>query len=249
MRRTFQIGELIHNGQKSLASVPSLASLRRDSSGAMIASNIPDQVLVPPNFGSQFQATTVNDTLIAQSAAAFVSTYQSFANVPDFASITYDDAYGRGEILVNAHWITDGYGTNWMLSLIVPKNDFLGTLKQAQSNVEKAVIGATIAMATISALLAFFLVYPIRRLTAIMIQATAFDFSAVREGYLSHSSPWEPAEIAKCKNVFAIMLGKFATAIKQNKGLTGNQVNSGGSTAKGSSPAPVMNKIKESSEY
>lgn len=57
--------------------------------------------------------------------------------------------------------------------------------------------------------------------------ATTFDFSALREGYLDRRSVFK--EISEMQDVFAKMLSKFAEAIQSNKNL----VKSAGQTSSG----------------
>ncbi|KND04098.1 uncharacterized protein SPPG_01539 [Spizellomyces punctatus DAOM BR117] len=163
-------------------------------------------------------------SLIRQTANYMRSLYPSAASIPDNLASTFIKEDGSGVILVNSRRVTDPYGLNWLLVVSVPRDDYLGTVNQTRKTVIAAVAGTVVGMTVVAVCVAYALVYPIRKLSETMVDATAFDFSAIRDGYLTQNSLFEPLEIARCKEVFSIMLTRFATAIQVNKKLAGRSV-------------------------
>ncbi|TPX67901.1 hypothetical protein SpCBS45565_g03430 [Spizellomyces sp. 'palustris'] len=163
-------------------------------------------------------------SLIRQTANYMRSLYPSAASIPDTLASTFTEEDGHGVILVNSRRVTDPYGLNWLLVVSVPKDDYLGTMNKTRKTVIAAVAGTVVGMTVVAICVAYALVYPIRKLSETMVEATAFDFSSIRDGFLTHNSPFEPLEIARCKEVFSIMLTRFATAIQVNKKLAGRTV-------------------------
>ncbi|KAJ3273524.1 hypothetical protein HK104_004261 [Borealophlyctis nickersoniae] len=193
----------------------------RQHDGEMVASSVVNTTVVPTSALTgvvHYNATDTNQTLIRETANNLLQQYTTYDNIPDnlqtsFTSPTY------GPILVNIKLITTYTNLKWILVLCVPQSDFTGSLTSTQKRVIGAVSGTACGMLLLSAILAYALVHPIRKLSNTMIQATAFDFSAIRGGYLTQQSIFEPLEIAYCKAVFNTMLTRFAGAIQQNKSL------------------------------
>ncbi|KAJ3281322.1 hypothetical protein HK104_000085, partial [Borealophlyctis nickersoniae] len=191
------------------------------SDGEMVASSVPNTTYVPTTDLRNIQHYTAENTtqpLIRETAHHLLTRFGSYNAIPDSLHSTFTSPT-HGTILVNVRLITNYTNLKWILVLCVPAEDFIGTLSSTQTSVIGAVSGTAVGMVVLSAIIAYALVYPIRRLTATMVQATAFDFSAIRGGYLTQKSVWEPMEIAECKGVFNTMLTRFAGAIQANKNL------------------------------
>ncbi|TPX64977.1 hypothetical protein SpCBS45565_g05474 [Spizellomyces sp. 'palustris'] len=188
----------------------------------MIAASTPN-ISISIHAGDRYSALDCPNKLLSQVARRLQLIYPNSTAFPNEMWTTFNDLPdGDGTILVSARWISnivDPNGLKWLVVAVIPKNDFLKTMQQTRKRVVGAVAGTTAAMAVFAIILAYLLVYPIKKLSETMIQATDFDFSAIRDGYLTKRSIFEPLEIAQCKEVFNIMLTRFAKAIQTNKSL------------------------------
>ncbi|KAI8921996.1 hypothetical protein DFJ77DRAFT_6369 [Powellomyces hirtus] len=191
-----------------------------EADGKMVACNVP-HVVRPVGVVERSFAHSTSSTLLSETARRLRSSIDDYASLGDSQIMFRDSTGGAGDIVVTTRWLRDAYGLEWLLVVAFPRDDFTAVLQSTRKTVIGAVAGTAVAMAVGSIFLAFGLVYPIRRLSQTMIQATSFDFSSIRDGYLTHSSIFEPAEIAQCKSVFSIMLKRFASAIEANKSLVG----------------------------
>ncbi|KAJ3294256.1 hypothetical protein HK104_003792 [Borealophlyctis nickersoniae] len=208
-----------------------------EDDGEMVAASVPNATIVPTaalRDVVHYWAHNTTNSLIVSTANMLLSQYKSYDAIPDNLETSFESE--SGEILVNVRLITSFKNLKWILVLSVPKEDFLGTLESTQRSVIGAVSGTAVGMVLMSTLMAAALVYPIRRLSATMVQATAFDFSAIRDGYLTKQSILEPLEIAHCKAVFNTMLTRFAAAIQANKSLMGKNTTSNSVAASTSQP-------------
>ncbi|KAJ3268139.1 hypothetical protein HK104_005461 [Borealophlyctis nickersoniae] len=214
-----------------------------EDDGEMIAASVPNGTIVPTaalrGVVHYFAHNTTN-SLIVRTANNLLSQYKSYNAIPDNLETSFESE--SGEILVNVRLITSFQNLKWILVLSVPKNDFVGTLASTQKSVIGAVSGTAVGMVLMSALMAYALVHPIRRLSATMVQAAAFDFSAIRDGYLTKQSIFEPLEIAHCKAVFNTMLTRFAAAIQANKSLV--KANAASTSAAATSQPHVQTKTR-----
>ncbi|KAJ3110923.1 hypothetical protein HDU96_006145 [Phlyctochytrium bullatum] len=170
--------------------------------------------------GTRFPATASPNHLIA-AAATFMATRFGNATVQ---SIPVDTKYDFGfpamgdTILVNAQWLVDdAKGLRWLVMVIIPSNDFLESVGRSITRTIVSVACICITAVLLAILLSCAITAPLTKLVKAMVEATAFDFSALGEGYLSHRS--HVKEIGVLQGVFNEMLVNFANAIRANKAL------------------------------
>ncbi|KAI8591553.1 hypothetical protein BDZ88DRAFT_410952 [Geranomyces variabilis] len=187
-----------------------------EGDGRMVAASIDG---VTQNGFARYQAIACPDDRISQAASYLFRVYPTL-DVPDlFAGSYTGSGQISGKIVVGTRWITDSYGLKWLLVVVVPMKDFRGSYDQVKTRVIGVIAGTSVVLVILSGLLAYTLVTPIRRLTEMMVQATSFDFSAVKKGTLQENGLLVPREIVQCKQVFHTMLLKFSDAIQKNKSL------------------------------
>ncbi|KAJ3110922.1 hypothetical protein HDU96_006144 [Phlyctochytrium bullatum] len=170
--------------------------------------------------GTRFPATASPNHLIA-AAATYMATRFGNGSVQ---GIPVDTKYEFGfpamgdTILVNAQWIVDdAKGLRWLVLVIIPSDDFLESVSRSVTRTIISVACICIASVLLAILLSWAITAPLTKLIKAMVEATAFDFSALGEGYLSHRS--HVKEIGLLQGVFNEMLVNFANAIRANKTL------------------------------
>ncbi|KAJ3043036.1 hypothetical protein HDV00_005943 [Rhizophlyctis rosea] len=212
-----------------------------DTKGAMIASsepyatadlNQPANVVV-----TRYKAHASSNPIIAATAKylfpsyatsddAYVASVQTAPEITD--SFTGPDGT---QYLLQTRWISDPYGLRWLMLLTTPRADFFAPIDK----MKYTVIGVCVGLGLLGVLFAIFasivVIMPIKRLNSAMREATNFDFSALRSGYLDHRSAF--LEIAEMQHAFALMLSRFADAISSNRALAGGRGAGSGSAGNG----------------
>ncbi|KAJ3095800.1 hypothetical protein HDU96_001033 [Phlyctochytrium bullatum] len=206
-----------------------IVAIVEGSTGLMIsasAANASYDVTV----GTRFLAVSSPNAFISAAATHMANQYGNGSLTGILADIRRFDfvfpAFGD-DVLVNAQWLLDEEkGVKWLVMVIIPSNDFLASIKQSITRTLVSVVCICVAGVALAIVLSWAITAPLRTLVKVMVEATAFDFSALREGYLSHRSVVK--EIGLLQGVFNEMLVNFASAIRVNKTL--NQI--GGGTRK-----------------
>ncbi|KAJ3110354.1 hypothetical protein HDU96_006667 [Phlyctochytrium bullatum] len=198
-----------------------LVALIEGNTGLLVSASVPNASFDATN-GTRFPATTSPHPLIA-AAATFMATRFGNGTVQ---TIPVDKRYEFGfgamgdTVLVNAEWLVDAdKGLRWLVLVIIPSNDFLESVGRSVTRTIVSVTCICAGSVVLAVLLSWAITAPLRRLVKAMVEATAFDFSALGEGYLSHRSVVK--EIGLLQGVFNEMLINFASAIRENKTLHG----------------------------
>ncbi|KAI8853863.1 hypothetical protein BC829DRAFT_381511 [Chytridium lagenaria] len=178
-------------------------SIIEGSTGLMLASSIAG-VAQNGTANSRFSAVSNPNALISAAATFVANQYGSngtIQSIPSTSAQTFATSFKAldDDILVNGHWIRDASsGMNWLVLLTIPSNDFLSVIRSTFRNAVISVAGFV-------------------KLAKSMVQATQFDFSELRDGYLERRSC--VTEIGRLEGVFHELMLKFANAIKANKAL------------------------------
>ncbi|KAJ3137677.1 hypothetical protein HDU90_001627 [Geranomyces variabilis] len=160
---------------------------------------------------------------ISVPAANALRTYGSYANLPD----TYDEASStsNGNYFSNMVRIRQ-YGMDWIVLVSIAERDINEPIVQSRKKVLITSLCVAFGMLCFAAAASFIITIPLKKLTAIMKQATNMDFSALSTGYLDRKVPI--SELAEMQRVFSTMLERFAHAIQNNRNLNrpGNSIHS-----------------------
>ncbi|KAJ3111205.1 hypothetical protein HDU96_005905 [Phlyctochytrium bullatum] len=200
-------------------------SLIEGKTGLMLASSIPDAAQNGTQ-NQRFSAVNNPKELIA-SAASFVAqqygTNGTIESIPASAPKTFALSFkgSNDEIMVNGYWVTDQAGLRWLILLTIPAGDFLSQIRAAYRNAIISAVAFLVASLLISALMSYLITAPLAKLARSMMQATQFDFSELKDGYLHKRSC--VTEIGRLEGVFHELMVKFATAIRANKALLVNR--------------------------
>ncbi|KAJ3185570.1 hypothetical protein HDU87_000193 [Geranomyces variabilis] len=140
--------------------------------------------------------------------------YGSYANLPD----TYDEASptSDGNYFSNMVRIKQ-YGMDWIVLVSIAERDINEPIVQSRKKVLITSLCVAFGMLCFAAAASFVITIPLKKLTAIMRQATNMDFSALSSGYLDRKVPI--SELAEMQRVFSTMLERFAHAIQNNRNL------------------------------
>ncbi|KAJ3151551.1 hypothetical protein HDU89_001994 [Geranomyces variabilis] len=160
---------------------------------------------------------------ISVPAANALRTYGSYANLPD----NYDEASStsNGNYFSNMVRIKQ-YGMDWIVLVSIAERDINEPIVQSRKKVLITSLCVAFGMLCFAAAASFIITIPLKKLTAIMKQATNMDFSALSTGYLDRKVPI--SELAEMQRVFSTMLERFAQAIQNNRDLNrpGNSIHS-----------------------
>ncbi|KAJ3006504.1 hypothetical protein HKX48_000097, partial [Thoreauomyces humboldtii] len=219
--------------------------------GGMIGNNKNLSVLDPGTeqniFAAPYFPDTMPQTYIREAAVALKTEYGDIfgagyqyptALLPVRTSNRYNLAVGA--CYVETYTLVDAYGFDVTIMLVIPEDDLLGPMKSTRKKVLGSSIGIAAGMLALAAATSALVTRPVRRLTAIMGQATNMDFTALQGGYLENKS--RILELAKMQEVFGTMLKRFAAAIQANKNLnTGTRM-----TGQNSANAPPTSGVGRS---
>ncbi|KAJ3197506.1 hypothetical protein HK101_003204 [Irineochytrium annulatum] len=197
-----------------------VVSLIDGNTGQMLASSVAG-ISQNGTGSTTFPAIGNPNRLVSAAASYLASTYgngtiQSVPATEDDLALTFK---GLGdEILVNAVWLSDAdTGLRWLLVLAIPSNDFLAVTRATmQQTIIFICVFCFVALAA-AVLMSWSITSPLRRLSTAMSEATRFDFSALRNGYLDQRSV--VSEIGQLQGAFNEMMIKFASGIEKNKAL------------------------------
>ncbi|RKO86944.1 hypothetical protein BDK51DRAFT_33945 [Blyttiomyces helicus] len=159
-------------------------------------------------------ALNCTNELVSTTAKYLLANYGSF-NVPQDTSLRIQ--YSDGYLLANTRMIDDGRGLQILLVVTLPESDYLAKITATKNQVIRVAVGVAVAMLILGVAVSFLITMPVRRFVTIMQQATAFDFSALHQGYIEDRS--YVMEISHMQDVFETMLKKFAHAIKASNSL------------------------------
>ncbi|KAJ3191275.1 hypothetical protein HK101_007924 [Irineochytrium annulatum] len=133
-------------------------------------------------------------------------------------STTFHSGAIGDDVLVNAVWLTNPTtGLKWLLLLAIPSNDFVAVIRATMQQAIIFIVAFCVLALIVAILLSWAITSPLRYLSKAMGQATQFDFSALRDGYLDQRSA--VSEIGQLQGAFNEMMIKFASGIEQNKAL------------------------------
>ncbi|KAJ3147655.1 hypothetical protein HK101_002213 [Irineochytrium annulatum] len=194
--------------------------------GRMLSSSLPgiSQNGTQP---SQFPAIGNPNPLVSASASYLATAYNSIdgsiegiplqSNGSTQLATTFLSP-GGDTVLVNAVWIIDAPSDlKWLFLLAIPSSDFLAVIR-ATLQQAIAIICASCALSLpLAFLLSYAVTSPLRKLSAAMREATQFDFSSLRNGYLDQRS--SVSEIGSLQGAFNELMIKFASGIQANKAL------------------------------
>ncbi|KAI8584859.1 hypothetical protein BDZ88DRAFT_435249 [Geranomyces variabilis] len=118
------------------------------------------------------------------------------------------------------------YGMDWIVLVSIAERDINEPIVQSRKKVLITSLCVAFGMLCFAAAASFIITIPLKKLTAIMKQATNMDFSALSTGYLDRKVPI--SELAEMQRVFSTMLERFAHAIQNNRNLNrpGNSIHS-----------------------
>ncbi|KAJ3188037.1 hypothetical protein HK101_009269 [Irineochytrium annulatum] len=211
---------------QSIAVTPNgVVALIDGNTGNMLASSIPG-ISQNGTLSSTFPAINNPNPLVAASASYLATAFGSTDGTIQGIPITGTDGgllattfNGLGDtILVNAVWfVNPTTGLKWLLLLAIPSNDFLSVIKATQTQAIIFICVFCFAALCIAVFLSWAITSPLRKLTSAMTEATQFDFSSLRNGYLDQRSA--VSEIGQLQGVFNEMMIKFAQGIESNKNL------------------------------
>ncbi|KAJ3131183.1 hypothetical protein HDU90_008669 [Geranomyces variabilis] len=208
--------DIIVDYLRSLVATPNTRMALIETNGLMLASNSANMHL--NEFGNSSVTLDLSrNSLLASVAGELVSAYGSYANVPHTISLRYkspDDGYAFLDVVR----ITDKAGLDVLAILVVPEDDLLSKMKKTRKTA--AIVVSVIACVTmvIAGISSYLFTISIMRLSAIMLAATNFDFSSVRDKDRAEQRS-VLREIAIMEEVFMTMLKKFAGAIEANRKL------------------------------
>ncbi|KAI8853868.1 hypothetical protein BC829DRAFT_439657 [Chytridium lagenaria] len=197
-------------------------SIIEGSTGLMLASSL-SGVAQNGTENSRFSAVNNPNALISASATFVANLYGTngtIQSIPSTSAQTFATSFKAldDDILVNGYWIRDdSSGMKWLVLLTIPSNDFLAVIRSTFRNAILSVAGFCCASLILSGLLSYLIASPLSKLAKSMVQATQFDFSELRDGYLERRSC--VTEIGRLEGVFHELMLKFANAIKANKAL------------------------------
>ncbi|KAI9097055.1 hypothetical protein DFS34DRAFT_133472 [Phlyctochytrium arcticum] len=210
-----------------------------DTNGIMIASSIVGAAADTAT-GQRYRGYESPNRIIAQTLRGMYPEYAQENGAQAYRvafnnSRAYSGSHSvdGAEYLTDRRWITDIYGLRWMVILVIPRSDFFRQVDMAKRQIVFACIGLGIAGFAIAIATSLIIILPIRRLNHVMNEATNFDFSALRSGYMKTLSPF--LEIAQMETSFSLMLSKFADAIQSNRQL--NQRKRSNNSAGGQTPS------------
>ncbi|KAJ3146540.1 hypothetical protein HDU89_006225 [Geranomyces variabilis] len=217
-------------------------------SGALLATNQPDSVLDPAsvatnvNAGQSYLPTTYPNKYITSAAASLIAAHGAIGQLPASTSDTFSGPDGK--LFVESRVLTDSHGLDFTILIAIPERDLLGPINEARKKVLVTSIVVAVSMLGVVGAASFLVALPIRRLTAVMLQATNMDFSALQSGFLKKQP--KISELAVMQQVFETMLLRFAAAIEQNKKMTrGNLTVSTGGSKPGTQVGPTARAEKE----
>ncbi|KAI8905371.1 hypothetical protein DFJ77DRAFT_212352 [Powellomyces hirtus] len=164
---------------------------------------------------------------ISVPASSMKAKFGSYENYPETYAETYTTS--AGVLLTNVVKI-EKYGARWFILISIPETDITGPLVAARKKliITSSVVG--VVMLGFAAGLSVLVTMPLRRLSAIMVQATGMDFSSLSQGYLKKKNPI--SEIAAMQEIFSNMLDRFAKAIQSNKELQSRPMTTSGIKSK-----------------
>ncbi|KAJ3099862.1 hypothetical protein HK100_004823, partial [Physocladia obscura] len=199
-----------------------------DGTGIMLASSLPNISRNSTTFerypaiGNSNSLLSTAATYLAKSYGTNSSQVQSITKTSNLQTAFND---GSDDILVNAGWIYNATtGLEILILLVIPSNDFESEIRQTIKNAIIAIVVICIGGLILAISFAWFISQPLRKLTKSMEEASNFDFSVLKEGYLKERSYIR--EIGAMQTVFNTMLVKFAAAIKSNQNLMKGTANS-----------------------
>ncbi|KAJ3046440.1 hypothetical protein HK097_000858 [Rhizophlyctis rosea] len=215
-----------------------------DTKGLLIASSEPGAT-ANLTTGVRYPAYNSTNPTIAATAQYLFPEYKSstssdYAKAVSEAKELSTEFIGpdKKRYLLQSRWVSDPHGLKWLMLLTVPRSDFFSAVDSAK----KSILAIGVSLGFLGFLCAIFtsviIILPLKRLISVMNDATNFDFSALRNGYLNRRSMF--VEIAEMQEVFSVMMVKFASAIQSNKALVGRRVGEG-SANPGSSSVPNVN--------
>ncbi|KAJ3149003.1 hypothetical protein HDU89_004004 [Geranomyces variabilis] len=177
--------------------------------------------------GSTYRPTEYPNTYISSAAKYLLGRYGNYTTFPNSSSHRISIPDGDNAF-VETRALVDDYGLAWTLLIAIPEDDLITRIAASRKRVVATCIGVGIAMVVFAAGITVVIGLPLRKLTRIMTEATAMNFTSVRDGYLNQSS-WI-TELARMEQVFATMLFKFAAAVDRNRLLAQHSAPSPNST-------------------
>ncbi|KAJ3072546.1 hypothetical protein HDU99_002171, partial [Rhizoclosmatium hyalinum] len=205
------------------------------STGNMLAASLPD-ISQNVNKSSAYPSIGNPNALVSGSMTYLVSTFAVNATagvftIPKNETIAGKYNNGNDDILVNAAWIYDPKtNLRWFLVLAIPSNDFDAVIRETMRNSIITIVVICVSALALGLILSWLITAPLRKLTKSMEEATKFDFSALKEGFLKDRSYL--TEIGVMQTVFNAMIVKFADAIKANASLKGSNAVTGSTQRK-----------------
>ncbi|TPX53670.1 hypothetical protein PhCBS80983_g06243 [Powellomyces hirtus] len=160
-------------------------------------------------------------------AQALLAKYGTYDKGPDATSLRVSSP--DGALLIDSRRVKDATNINWTVMLAIPENDLLGPLQASRKKVIGVSVGVAVAMLAFAAFVAYLVTRPLLELTAIMMQASNMDFSALQKGYLTKQL--FVRELSVMQGVFNNMLQRFAKAIDTNRQLATRNTGRGSQSA------------------
>lgn len=200
---------------KNLKGTPNSLMVFAQNTGVIFSTSLNDNAVeLDEEANRPHTLSTTPNTVIRAAGVRLADFYKSTDK--GFKSIATDFTSSGSRYLMNVRHITDVHGLDVLLILIIPENDFLGTLKGAQTTAIGITVGISIAIIIAAIGIVFMITRPISLLVGTMQKASKFDFSDLNEqGFRSARSNFK--EIAAMQDIFFEMLTKFANAITNSR--------------------------------
>ncbi|KAJ3118791.1 hypothetical protein HDU96_008515 [Phlyctochytrium bullatum] len=196
-----------------------IVALVEGSTGLLVSATAANASFDKTN-GTRFPATRSPNPLIAAAATFMAGRFGngSVQTIPADRKYDFGFPVTGDTVLVNAQWLVDeDKGLRWLVMVIIPSNDFMESVGRSVTRTIVSVASICFGSVLLAILLSWAITAPLRRLVKAMVEATAFDFSALGDGYLSDRS--HVKEIGLLQGVFNEMLVNFASAIRESKTL------------------------------
>ncbi|KAJ3294333.1 hypothetical protein HK104_003678 [Borealophlyctis nickersoniae] len=183
----------------------------------MMVASSKQELVFNANMTSNGKAIEANNTLV-QSAAHYLLDRFGTYDIPQNVSTTIQT--GLGPTIMLARTVDLPGGLRWILMLTIPEDDLLGAIKESRKKIIGTSAGVVVGTLIAAAGVTYIITYPLRTLSRIMKEATTFDFSALKNGYLDARS--FIGELSSMQETFNEMIVNFADAIEKSKFVNRN---------------------------
>ncbi|KAJ3096874.1 hypothetical protein HDU97_005472 [Phlyctochytrium planicorne] len=181
---------------------------------------------------TQFTVSTTNDTNVKNIGLKIRDMYGGkFTRIPvQKTTINIQTDVNGEKYLISLRFLNEP--SNWLLIVAIPRSDFFGDIDAASKKVIAICVSIAVLGIALIALVSFFALRPLSKLSSAMESLTKLDFSALEGGNLLTERS-SVLEIRKLQLTFAIMCKAFASGIRKNKALVGGGTTGGAKSSHG----------------